>query len=68
MKRCDASRRHKGPFFTVLIFVREVGRGSRQPGYRRATQTKMAATLCADCLKVGRVEAEGRDLLPLEVK
>jgi hypothetical protein len=68
MKRCDASRRHKGPFYSILIRVREVGRGSRQPGYRRLEQMKTVATLCLDCLKVGRVEAEGRDLVPLEVK
>src|SRR5260370_15234755 len=64
MKRCDASRRHKGPFYTVLIFTREVGRGSRQPGYRRAAQTKMVATLCTECLKTAKFELAGEQLLP----
>ncbi len=68
MKRCDASRRHKGPFYTLIIHAREVGRGSRQPGYRRAAQTKKVATLCKECLLAGRIEAEGKDLVPLEVK
>ncbi len=63
MKRCDASRRHKGPFYTVLIFTREVGRGSRQPGYRRAAQTKMVATLCKECLKTAKFQLEGKELM-----
>src|SRR5260221_3316328 len=64
VKRCDSSRRHKGPFYTVSILTREVGRGSRQPGYRRAMQTKFIGTLCGECLAAGRIEAEGKELLP----
>src|SRR5260370_21471035 len=64
VKRCEASRRHKGLFYTVMIFSREVGRGSRQPGYRRAAQTKMVATLCKECLKTAKFELAGEQLLP----
>jgi len=64
MKRCKVSRRHKAPFYTVSIRTREVGRGSRRPGYRRAHQETFVTTLCAECLKTGRIEAEGKDLVP----
>ena len=64
MKRCDASRRHKGPFYTLIIHAREVGRGSRQPGYRRAAQTKKVATLCAECLRDANFQLAGKELMP----
>jgi len=64
LKRCESSRRHKAPFFSVSILTREVGRGSRLPGYRRAAQKTFVTTLCGDCLKVGRIEADGKDLVP----
>ncbi len=68
MKRCKNSRRHKRPFFTVLAFAREVGRGSREPGYRRAVRTKRLTTLCGDCLREARIELEGKDLVPCTTK
>src|SRR5258708_6591060 len=64
VKRCDSSRRHKAPFYTLIVFAREVGRGSRQPGYQRAIQTKRLATFCAECLSAARLEIEGKEILP----
>jgi len=68
MKRCHISRRHKAPFYTIVICTREVGRGSRQPGYRRSVQTKFLTTLCRECLAAGEVRAEGKDLIPCAIK
>jgi len=64
VKRCDNSRRHKGPFYSIVISRREVGRGSRRPGYRRATQTKTVATLCSECLGAANFQLAGEGLMP----
>jgi hypothetical protein len=68
LKRCESSRRHKAPFFSVSILTREVGRGSRVPGHRRAAQKKFVTTLCRECLAAGEVRAEGKDLIPCATK
>jgi hypothetical protein len=64
LTRCEKSRKHKGPFFNVAAEAREVGRGSRVPGYRRKRVWRVIACLCADCLKQTRIEVEGQKLVP----
>jgi hypothetical protein len=64
MKRCSNSRSHKAPFYTVAAVAREVGRGTREPGRRRAARARRIATMCGECLAAAKFELEGKSVMP----
>ena len=67
-RTCDQSPKHRSPFFTVTVVVREAGRGSRMEGKKRREYRHVLGHVCRKCLRTAIIRARGKNLLPKKRK